>query len=91
MHGVKQILDWGGDKKKQFGIVNSLLGRGKHALLPQHYDSLTLARLFKEFFITNIDSIRHEFPTSEQNLPMPYSINFNVILYLNLVSSVTYF
>ena len=38
----KQISDCGGDKKL-FGIVNSLLGRGKKALLPQHADSLTLA------------------------------------------------
>ena len=42
----KQISDCGGDQKKLFGIVNSLLGRGKQALLPQHDDSLTLARLF---------------------------------------------
>ena len=57
----KQISDCGGDRKKLFGIVNSLLGRGKEALLPQHYDSLTLTRLFNEFFITKIDNIRHEF------------------------------
>ena len=80
-----------GDQKKQFVIVNSLLGRGKQALLPQHDDFLTLARLFNEFFITKIDNIRHEFPILEQNLPMPFSINFNVILDLNLVSSLTYF
>ena len=46
----KQISDCGGDQKKLFGIVNSLLVRGKQALLPQHDDSLTLARLFNEFF-----------------------------------------
>ena len=46
----KQISDCGGDQKKLFGIVHSLLGRGKKALLPQHDDSLTLARLFTEFF-----------------------------------------
>ena len=40
------------DQKKLFGIVNSLLGRGKKALLPQHDDSLTL--LFNEFFITKM-------------------------------------
>ena len=52
---------------------------------------MTLARLFNEFFITKIDNIRHEFPILEQNLPMPSSINFNGILDLNLVSSLTYF
>ena len=97
IHGVKeqffkkQISVCGGDQNKLFGIVNSLLGRGKQALLPQHDDSLTLARLFNEFFITKIDNIRHEFHILEQNLPMPSSINFNVILDLNLVSSLTYF
>ena len=68
-------LWWG--SKELFGIVNSLLGRGKKALLPQHDDSLTLARLFNEFFITKIDNIRHEFPNLEQNLPSPSSITFS--------------
>ena len=63
------------DQNKLFGIVNSLLGHGKHALLPQHDDSLTLPRVFNEFFITKIDNIRHEFPMLEQDLPMPSSIN----------------
>ena len=67
------ISDCGGDQKKLFGIVNSLLGHGKEGLLPQHHDSLTLSRLFNEFFMTKIDNIRHEFPISEQNLPLPYS------------------
>ena len=74
----KQISDCGGDQKKLFGIVNSLLGRGKQTLLP-HHDYLTLARLFNEFFITKIDNIRHEFPILEQNLPMSSSIHFNVL------------
>ena len=60
----KQILNCGGDQKTLFGSVNSLLGCGKKALLPQHDDSLTLARLFNEFFI----NICHEFPNLEQNL-----------------------
>ena len=63
----------------------------KAGICPQHDGSLTLARLFNEFFITKIDNIRHEFPILKQNLPMPSSINFNVILDLNLVSSLTYF
>ena len=79
----KQISDCCGDQKKLFGIVNSLLGRGKQALLPHHDDSLTLARLFNEFYITKIDNIRHEFPILEQNLPMPSGIHFNGILDLN--------
>ena len=87
----KQISGYGGDQKKLFGIVNSLLGRGKKALLPQHDDSLTLAGLFNEFFITKIDNIRHEFPILEQDLPFPSSIHFNVILDVNLESSLTYF
>ena len=57
--------DCGGDQKKLFGIVNSLLGRGKQALFLQHDDSLTLAKLFNEFCITKIDNIRHEFPILE--------------------------
>ena len=87
----KQISDCGGDQKKLFDIVNSLLGRGKKALLPQHDDSLTLSRLFNEFFITKIDNIRHEFPILEQDLPILSSIHFNAILDVNLESSLTYF
>ena len=60
-----RFSDCGGDQNKLFGIVNSLLGRGKQTLLPQHDDSLTLARLFNEFFITTIDNIRHEFQILE--------------------------
>ena len=77
IHGEKeqffknQISNCGGDQKKLFGIVNSLLGRGKQALLPQHDDFLTLARLFNEFFITKIDNIHHEFPILEQNYLCP--------------------
>ena len=84
-------MDCGGHQNKLFGIVNSLLGCGKQELLPQHYDSLTLSRLFNKFFITRTDNICHEFPILEQNLPMPSSIHFNGILDLNLVSSLTYF
>ena len=46
----KMISDCGGDQKKLFGIVNSLLGRAKQGLLPQHDDSLTLTRMFNKFF-----------------------------------------
>ena len=82
----KQISDCGGDPKKLFGIVNSLLGRGKKALLPQHDDSLTFARLFNEFVITKIDNICHEFPNLEQNLPSPSRIHFHAMLDVNLES-----
>ena len=78
-------------QKKLFGIVNSLLGRGKKVLLPQHDDSLTLARLFNEFFITKIDNVRHEFPILEQDLPTPSSIHFNAILDVKLQSLVLLF
>ena len=87
----KQISDCAGDQNKLFGIVNSLLGRGKKALLPQHNDSLTLAILFNEFFITKIDNIRHEFPNLEQNLPSLSSISFHAMLDVNFESSLTYF
>ena len=87
----KQISDCGGNQKKLFGIVNSLLGCGKKALFPQHDDSLTLARLFNEFFITKIDNIRHEFPNLVQNLPSASSIHFHAMLDMNLESSLTYF
>ena len=54
-------------------------------------DHCALHASLVRFLITKIDIIRHEFPILEQNLPMPFSINFNVILDLNLVSSLTYF
>ena len=38
-----------------------------------------------------IHNISNEFPILEQNLPMAFSINSNVILDLNLVSSITNF
>ena len=56
---LKQISDCGGDQMKVFGIVNSVLGRGKKALLPQHDDSLTFARFFNEFFVTKIDNTHY--------------------------------
>ena len=80
-----------GIKINYLAFFNSLLGHGKKALLPQHDDSLTLARLFNEFFITKIDNIRHEFPILEQDLPIPSSIHFNAILGMNVESSLTYF
>ena len=88
IHGEKEqffkklISDCGGDQKILFDIVKSLLGRGKKAILLQHDDSLTLSRLFNEFYITKIDNIRFEFPIVEQNLPMHSSIHFNVFVYI---------
>ena len=84
------MSDCGGDQYTLFDIVNSL-GFGKKALLPQHDESLTLARLSNEFFITKIDNIRHEFPILEQDLPIPSSIHINAIFDVNLESSLTYF
>ena len=52
---------------------------------------MTLSRLFNEFFITRINTIRHEFPILEQDLAIPSSIHFNAILDVNLESSLTYF
>ena len=68
----KQISDCGGDQKKLFAIVNSLLGLTSVSSL-----RLTIFIMSSRF--------------SEQDLPMPSSINFNLILDLNLVSSLTYF
>ena len=95
IHGEKeqifkqQISDCGVDQKKLFGIVNSLLGRGKEALLPQHDGSLTFSVLFNKFFITKIDNICHKFPILEV-LAIPSSINMYATLDVNLESSLTY-
>ena len=42
-------------------IVNTILGRGRQIVYPQHTDSFTHASLFNNYFITKIADIRNEF------------------------------
>ena len=74
----KQILACGGDQKLLIGIVNSILGRGKQIVYPQHTDSLTLASLFNNYFITKIVDIRKEFPGLELDAAQMLTPYFNV-------------
>ena len=74
----KQISDCGGDQKQLFGIVNSILGRGKQIVYPRHTDSLTLASLFNNYFITKIADIRKEFPGLELDAAQMSTPDFNV-------------
>ena len=74
----KQISDCGGDQKQLFGIVNSILGRGKQIVYPQHTDSLTLASLFNNYFVTKIADIRKEFPCIELDAAQMSTPDFNV-------------
>ena len=73
----KQISDCGGDQKQLFGIVNSILGRGRQIVYPQHMDSFTLASLFNNYFITKIADIRNEFPALESNAAQLSVTDFN--------------
>ena len=61
----KKISDCGGDQNQLFRILNSLLGRGKQAVYPKHTDSLSLASVFNNYFVTKIADIREEFPDLE--------------------------
>ena len=74
----KQISDCGGDQKQLIGIVNSILGRGKQIVYLQHTDSLTLASLFNNYFITKIADIRKEFPGLELVAAQMSTPDFNV-------------
>ena len=73
----KQISDCGGDQKQLFGIVNSVLGRGRQIVYPQHTDSFTLASLFNNYFITKIADIRNEFPVLESDAAQLSVTDFN--------------
>ena len=61
----KKIIDCGGDQNQLFRIVNSLLGRGKQAIYPKPTDSLSLASVVNNYFVTMIANIRKEFPDLE--------------------------
>ena len=69
-----QISDCQGDQKQLFSIVNSLMGREKQTLYPQHKDSLSLATLFNDYFVTKISDIRKGFPDLEIH-SAPFSIS----------------
>ena len=73
----KQISDCGGDQKQLFGIVNSILGRGRQIVYPQYMDSFTLASLFNNYFITKIADIRNEFPALESDAAQLSVTDFN--------------
>ena len=73
----KQISVCGGDQKQLFGIVNSILGRGRQIVYPQHMDSFTLASLFNNYFITKIVDIRNEFPVLESDAAQLSVTDFN--------------
>ena len=73
----KQILDCGEDQKQHFGIVDSILCRGRQIVYPQHTDSFTLASLFNNYFITKIADIRNEFPVLESDASQLSVTDFN--------------
>ena len=54
------------------------VGRGKQIVYPQHTDSLTLASLFNNYFITKIADIRKEFPCLELDAAQMSTPDFNV-------------
>ena len=60
-----------------FGIVNSILGRGRQIVYPQHADSFTLASIFNNYFITKIADIRNEFPVLESDAAQLSVTDFN--------------
>ena len=74
----KQISYCGGDQKQLFGIVNSILGRGKQIAYPQHTDSLTLASLVNNYLITKIADMRKEFPGLKLDAAQMSTPDFNV-------------
>ena len=55
--------------RKNFKIVDTLLGRNKQTTIPKYDSSLTMASVMNKFFIDKIDNIRAEFPLLEANLP----------------------
>ena len=61
--------DCKGDKKKIFKIIDSLLGRKKQQVLPEHICSFSLiATMLNTFFVEKIDNIRAEFLLLEPTL-----------------------
>ena len=55
--------------RKNFKIVDTLLGWNKQTTLPKYDSPLTMASVRNNFFIDRIDNIRAEFPLLEANLP----------------------
>ena len=56
-------------KKKNFKIVDTLLGQNKQTMLPKYDSPLTMASVMNNSLIDKIDNIRAEFPLLEANLP----------------------
>ena len=55
--------------RKNFKIVDTLLGRNKQTTLPKYDSPLTMASVMNNFFIDKINNIRAEFPLLGENLP----------------------
>ena len=55
--------------RRNFKIVDTLLGRNKEATLPKNDSPLIMASVMNKVFIDKIDNIRAEFPLLETNLP----------------------
>ena len=66
--------------RKNFKIVDTLLGRNKHTTLPKYDSPLTMASVMNNFFIDKIDNIRAEFPLLEANLPCYSFISMDSIM-----------
>ena len=77
----KKISDCGGDQNKLFRIVNFLLGRGKQAVYPKHTDSLSLASVFNNYFVTKIADIRKVFPDLEVHAAQLSITDFDIIIF----------
>ena len=73
-----QALQHSGFKLKLFRIVNFLLGRGKQAVYPKHTDSLCLASVFNNYFVTKIADIRKEFPDLERHAAQLSITDFDI-------------
>lgn len=61
------IASCGGDQKKLFSLVNSLLGREKPTVLPKAPSLIDLVDNFNSFFITKIANIRNDLQQQESS------------------------
>ena len=55
--------------RKNFKIVDTLLGRNKQTTLPKYDSPLIMASVMNNFFIDKLYNIRAEFPLLEAYLP----------------------
>ena len=72
---LSKITQCEGDQKKLFGIVDSLLGRGKPKQLPTRLGPLELAHAFNDFFVSKISTIRENLEVLE---PSTSDISFDL-------------